>query len=185
MLDSFDAFSSGVETGGLFRTNEIKTLICYLLRRIDAPLSVEQLREILVSEGIANYFDVSESIAELMRTGNVTSDFVGQDEILHLTPGGQEALSELLQEIPKSVREQALSAALEAVTKARNAEQTRIDVEPCGSGFYVTFHISDGTDDLMRITLYAVDQQQVRKMKDNFLKDPVHVYSGILASFIV
>ena len=184
-MDTFDAFSSGVETGGLFHTNEIKTLICYLLRKIDAPLSIGQIREVLVSEGIANYFDVSESVTELLRTGNITSDFSDGDEFLHLTPRGQEALGELIREIPLSVREKALSAALESVAKARNAEQIKIDVEPSGSGFLVTFHISAADEDLMRISLYAADQTQVRKMKDNFLKDPVRIYSGILASFIV
>lgn len=184
-MESFDAFSSGVETGGLFHTNEIKILICYLLRKIDAPLSSEQIREVLVSEGIANYFDVSESVSELLRNGNITADFSDRDERLCLTPRGTEALGELVREIPLSVRERALSAALESVAKARNAEQTKIEVEPIGSGFMVTFHIADASEDLMRISLYAADQNQVRKMKDNFLKDPVRIYSGILASFIV
>ncbi|MBQ7543095.1 MAG: DUF4364 family protein [Clostridia bacterium] len=184
-MDTFDAFTSGVETGGLFHTDEIKTLVCYLLQKIDAPLSVEQVRQILVSQGLANYFDVSESVSELLRTGNVTSDFSEQEEVLHLTATGREALGELLGEIPRTVREKALSAALEAVAKAHNARQTQIEVEPCGSGYHVTFHIADGGEDLMRITLYAVDMIQVNKMKDAFLKDPVRIYSGILASFIV
>lgn len=184
-MEPFDAFTSGVESGGLFHTNEIKTLICFLLRKIDAELSVEQIREILVSEGIANYFDVSESMSDLLRTGNITSDFSGQDEILQLTLRGQQALGELIGEIPKSVREKALSAALISVAKKKNAQDTKIEVEPCGSGYYVTFHIANADDDLMRITLYAADRQQVERMKDNFLTDPVRIYSGILASFII
>ena len=36
----------------------------------------------------------------------------------------------------------------------------------------------------MSVTLYAADMAQVTRMKDNFLKDPVRIYSGILASFI-
>ncbi len=185
-MEQYDAFSTGVETGGLFHTDEIKTLICYLLRKVDQPLSSEQIRQTLVSQGLANYFDVSESISELLRAGNVTADFDdGEEEQLHLTPIGETASMELLRDIPRSVREQALSAALEAVAKVRNAEQTKIDVEPCGSGFNVTFRVADREEDLMRITLYAADRAQVERMKDNFLKDPVRIYSGILASFIV
>ena len=184
-MDTFDAFTSGVENGGLFHTDEIKTLVCYLLQKVDAPLSIEQVRQILVSQGIANYFDVSESVSELLKSGNVTSDFSEQEEILQLTALGREALSELSGEIPRTVREKALSAALETVTKAHNAEQTRIDVEPCGSGYHITFHIADGDEDLMCITLYAADMRQANRMKDAFLKDPVRIYSGILASFIV
>lgn len=185
-MEQYDAFSTGVETGGLYHTDEIKTLICYLLRKVDHPLSSEQIRETLVSQGLANYFDVSESISELLRAGNVTADYTeDNEEQLRLTPIGENAAMELLRDIPKSVREQALSAALEAVAKVRNAQQTKIDVEPCGSGFNVTFRVADREEDLMRITLYAADHAQVERMKDNFLKDPVRIYSGILASFIV
>lgn len=185
ILEQYDAFSAGVETGGLFHTDEIKTLICYLLRKVDMPLSSEQIRETLVAQGLANYFDVSESLSELMRSGIVTADYVGEQEQVRLTPIGENASMELLRDIPKSVREQALSAALEAVAKVRNAEQTKIEVEPCGTGFNVTFRVADHDEDLMCITLYAADHAQVERMKDNFLKDPVRIYSGILASFIV
>lgn len=184
-MEQYDAFSAGVETGGLYHTDEIKTLICYLLRMVEQPLSSEQIRQTLVSQGLANYFDVSESVSELQRAGIVTEDIVDGREQLHLTAIGENASTELLRSIPKSVREQALSALLEAAAKVRNAEQTKISVEPCGSGFNVTFCVADHDEDLMRITLYAADTAQVERMKDNFLKDPVRIYSGILASFIV
>ena len=184
-MEQYDAFSAGVETGGLFHIDEIKTLICYLLRKVDRPLSSEQIRETLVSQGLANYFDVSESVSDLLRTGIVTADYIDEQEVLHLTPIGENASMELLRDIPKSVREQALSAVLEALAKERNAQETKIDVEPCGSGYNVTFRVADNDEDLMRITLYAADTAQVERMKDNFLKDPVRIYSGILASFIV
>ena len=185
-MEQYDAFSTGVETGGLFHIDEIKTLICYLLRKVDTPLSSERIRQTLVSQGLANYFDVSESISDLLRAGNVTADFAeNEDEVLHLTPIGENASTELLRDIPKSVREKALSAVLESVAKDRNAQETKIDVAECGSGFNVTFRVADRDEDLMRITLYAADRAQVERMKDNFLKDPARIYSGILASFIV
>lgn len=184
-MDQYDAFSSGVEVGGLFHTDEIKTLICYLLKKVEQPLSSEQIRQILVSQGIANYFDVSESISELLRAGIVTADFADEQEQLRMTEIGENASMELLRDIPKSVREQALSAVLEALAKVRNARDTKISVEPCGKGFNVSFCLADSEEDLMRITLYAADNEQVERMKDNFLRDPVRIYSGILASFIV
>ena len=152
---------------------------------MDQPLSSEQIRQTLVAQGLANYFDVSESVSELLRAGIVTADYVDEQEQLRMTAIGADYSMELLRDIPKSVREQALSAVLEAIAKVRNAEQTKIDVEPCGSGFNVTFRMADHDEDLMCITLYAADKEQVERMQDNFLKDPVRIYSGILASFIV
>ena len=56
-MELYDAFSAGVETGGLINTTQIRALICYLIRNLDYPLSGEQIREVLQEQEIANYFD--------------------------------------------------------------------------------------------------------------------------------
>ena len=39
----FDAFTGGVEPGGLRTKNQIRILICYLLSSVDAPLSRQDI----------------------------------------------------------------------------------------------------------------------------------------------
>ena len=184
-MEQYDAFSAGVESGGLIETTQIKALICYMLRKLDDPLSGEQIREILLSQGIANYFDVSEALSDLLRTGNITEDFLEEREVLRLTQIGMDASRELTGNIPLSVREKALAAAVQVQTISRNARQTKIDVTPSGSGFEVSFRVLAQEESLMKLSVYAADMQQVNRMKENFLKDPVKVYSGILAALIV
>ena len=184
-MELYDAFSAGVETGGLINTTQIRALICYLIRNLDYPLSGEQIREVLQEQEIANYFDVSESLTELLRSGIITAEYNETEEELYLTKTGEEAVRELTHEIPKTIREKALSAALEMAAKARNAKQNDILIEPSGSGYNVTFFVGDHDDLLMRLTVYAADMQQANRMKNNFIKDPVQIYSQILASLIV
>lgn len=185
-MEQYDAFSAGVESGGLINTTQIRALICYMIRKLDRPMSGEQLRAILQEEGIANYFDVSMALSDLVKTGIITIDYDEKgNEQLYLTEIGLGALNELVREVPKSVREKALTAGLQAITIARNAEQTKILVEPYGKGYNVTFSVGENDDVLMRLTVYAADQEQVSQMKNHFLKDPAKIYSGILASLIV
>ena len=185
-LEQYDAFSAGVESGGLINTTEIKALIGYLLRETGDSLSADSLRRILTEQGLANYFDVSEAIAELVRTGNVDQTLDGEQDMLTLTQRGRIAMHELEPDIPKSVREKAFAAALAETVHMRNIRQTHIDVEPSGEGFNVTFRIEKEVgDNLLRVRVYAADKQQVERMKMNFLRDPVKFYSGILASLLI
>ena len=185
-MEQYDAFSVGVEFGGLVDTSQIKSLIGYLLRETDAPLSADSLRRVLTEQGLANYFDVSEAIAELVRTGIVEQQIESDRDMLVLTQRGRIAMPELEKDVPKSVREKALAAMLLQTVRERNAQQTHIDVEPSGDGFQVTFRIDDTLgDSLLRVHVYAADLVQVERMKTNFLKDPAKFYSGILASLLV
>ena len=185
-MEGYDAFSAGVEFGGLVSTTQIKALIGYLLRELDAPLSADGLRRVLTEQGLANYFDVSEALSELVRTGNVTREPDGERDMLSLTQRGRIAVHELEPDIPKSVREKAFAAALAQTVRERNAQQTQINVESAGEGFNVTFRFGEAVgDSLLRVQVYAADQKQVERMKSNFLDDPAKFYSGILASLLI
>lgn len=51
----FDAFTGGVEPGGLRSKDEIRILICYLLTSVGAPLAKNDLIQIITENGLANY----------------------------------------------------------------------------------------------------------------------------------
>lgn len=185
-MEEYDAFYSGVESGGLVNTTEIRALICYLLMKLKYPISSESLREMLQEEGLANYFDVSMAISELIRNGNITMNYSENgSEQLFLTEAGQNVAWELSSVVPKSVREKALSAGLQAVNLERNSSGNDVSIVPCGDGYNVIFTVGTGEDELMRLSVYAADMMQANRMKENLNKDPVGIYSGILASLIV
>ena len=60
-MDGYDAFSAGVEPGGLRNRNEIKVLIAFLLKNTERGLSRRQLMEVIQREGLANYFEASQA----------------------------------------------------------------------------------------------------------------------------
>ncbi len=184
-MDIYDAFTAGVENGGLINTSEIKALVCFLLLKIDVPVSRELCREVLQEQGIANYFDVSEAIAELIRSGNVSTDFSDEDEVMYLTQIGKGAAELLVKDVPKSVREKAFVSLLDAVTRLRRERETDFEITQCGNGYNVSFKVKDRDDVLMSLSVYAADLNQANEFKDNFLKDPVKVYSGIISSLTV
>lgn len=184
-MEEYDAFHSGVEYGGLVNTAQIRALICYMLTKLD-PISGETLREVFQEHGFANYFDVSEAISELIRMGNISVDYTDDgEERLLLTESGNNVAWELSPTVPKVIREKALSAGLAAISKERHAKENDVQIVPCGDGFTVSISVRAQGDELMHLSVYAADLTQANRIKDNYLKDPVKIYSGILASLIL
>ena len=65
-----DALAAGVSRiGGLFSTADIRILICYIISSIGEPVPGRLLADILHYEGIANCFEVNDSIAALLKNG--------------------------------------------------------------------------------------------------------------------
>ena len=184
-MEMYDAFTAGVEAGGLINSSEIKSLICFLLLKIDSPVSRELCREVLQEQGIANYFDVSEAIADLIKSGNISTEFSDDDEVMYLTQIGKGAAELLVKDVPKTVREKAFSSLFDAVVRLRRERETNIEITPSGSGYNVSFTVSDKNDVLMSLSVYAADFNQANEFKSNFLNDPVKVYSGIISSLTI
>ena len=67
----FDALTGGVEPGGLRVKNDIRLLICYLLSSINAPLSKQDIVQIMQENSLANYFEVMDSLSEMIQKGTI------------------------------------------------------------------------------------------------------------------
>ena len=62
MQNDFDAFSQGVELGGLRSTTQIKLLINYVVANIKEPVNLNIIIEALQLHGLANYFEVTQAM---------------------------------------------------------------------------------------------------------------------------
>lgn len=174
----YESFSEGVELGGLRTKNEIKILIGYLLSRLDTPLTREQLDEIVCGEELANYFEMSQALSELVENGNV---YIKKNNELIITGTGRENSETLEHDIPYTVRERALNAAVRLQTRLRRERENKISIEQLEKGCNVTLGVVDGDDELMSVKLFVADYDQALSVKERFLEDPVKIYSNIVA----
>jgi len=181
-METYDAFSAGVEPGGLRNRNEIKLLICFLARALDKPLTKNQLNIVMQEHGLANYFEVNQALGELLKSGNITTKFDGDEEYLYLAERASSSVETLEEDLPKSVKEKALNSAVNLLTRERRERENNIEVEALENGYNVTFTLSDKGDLLMRLTIFAADIEQVNTIRKGFLDDPVRLYSGIIAA---
>ncbi len=185
IINDFDAFNEGIEPGGLRNKNEIKLLICYLLKTMDMPISRDQIGNIIQDQSIANYFETMDAISDLLMNGSITSDYIDEKEFLSITDLGRGACEVVEKDLPKTVREKAVKSALRFITLEKNERDNDVRIEPQGDGYNISFTMKDRDTVLMELSMFVGDSAQADKLKANFIEDPARVYSTILASLMV
>lgn len=185
-FDKFDAFDAGIALGGLRNCNEIRLLVCYLLKAIDKPIPRTLVVDAILNDGLANYFEINEAIAELLKGGNIDRDIVDGEEVLTVTARGRNSAELLETTLPKTVREKSVNAAIKLTTLAQNKRENEILTEKLPDGGYnVTFVLGSKGDELMRLTVFVADGMQLEVVKNNFLEDPVKLYSSIITALTI
>lgn len=174
-----DAFTGGVEPGGLWNKNDIRILLCYILSSVNTPLSRESIGEIVQGKSLANYFEVGDALDALLKQGNATLD---EDGLYSVTASGREIAASLDATLPLSVRDKALEAALRLVAEAKARRENQVELQKTDRGYEVTCHVSGGELELMSISLYVPDKAQAELVERNFYRDPEGVYRLLLAA---
>ncbi len=181
MHNEFDAFSQGVELGGLRSKTQIKLLINYVVANIKEPISSSIIIEALQLHGLANYFEVTQAIDDLIENGNLSE----ANGMLYITPKGLLSIDELSEELPNSVKETALADVMKLMLLEKRENENTVDIKKGENGYFVTFRVMHKDIPLMELTVYAADFEQAEQLKGNFLNDPAHVYSTVAASLFI
>lgn len=177
---NFDAFTGGVEPGGLRTKNEIRILICYLLTSIETPLAKKDLISIAAANGLANYFELADAIAEMTENGIITAS--GENgEFCSPTETARMISKQLDSELPPTVRRKALDAALGLLAKEKRERENHVEITREGRGYRIVCHISGGKTDMMNFSLSVPDLAQANVVKENFQRSPETVYRMMLA----
>lgn len=179
--NEFDAFAEGVEPGGLRNRTQIKILITFIVSRIREPLKDTMIIEALQVHGLANYFEATQALDELFDNGILTTS----EGLVYITPKGSLSVDELSQELPRSVKETALSDALNLQILEKRESENTVEIKKTESGYFVTCRVIHKGENLMELTVYAADYEQSEQIKRKFLKDPSYVYSTVITSLYI
>lgn len=175
-----DAVSAGVSPiGGLFNTTEIRILICYLLSTIGEPVPGNLLANTLHYEGIANCFEVNDSIAFLCKKGHI--DLIDEaDDTYLITESGRDIAETLKTSLSLTVKDRAYNAAIKMFSRFRNAKETDISISREGNRTFITCAAIDMGEPFMSVKLMVTDEEQAIHIKEKFLTNPSKIYSTLI-----
>ena len=80
----FDAFTAGIEDGGLRSSSSIAILACYIIARSEEKLTKKNVVDALVEGKIANYFEITSAISKMIILLRVRTDIYLSQANAHL-----------------------------------------------------------------------------------------------------
>lgn len=157
-----------------------KVLLCYLLKKLERPVTPDQLYEIAVTSGIVNYFYYAGAVDELVK--NETILLEEQDGVLVyvLAPKGIYTIDELKQYAPKSFRDRLFAEALRYFARLRREREVKISYTEAGNGYYIECRILDIGEDLLQLKLFAPDLEQAELIGEKIMANPTDFYGKII-----
>lgn len=178
-----DAFPVDDTTGGIRSTEKIRIIICYILKNIGTPLTRDYIQSALYDNGIANYFEISQAIDNLIDVGAVDCN----DNILTLNDKGRQIARDLKDELSLYIKNKAIRAVQLTLIYERRKKENEISISKVGENKYrldITLLSgvadSENKDELMNVSVYVSDSFQAETMKTTFLNNPVRLYQKII-----
>lgn len=173
-----NAFTAGVKPGGLTTSTEIRILLCYLVKCVATPLSQSEIETALVGEELVNYFELADNLAELCGKG-MLQEHNGRYSLL---PAGHEIANNLADDLPRSVKEAAVRAAVLAQQFARKEAQHKAEIVKNETGYTVNCKIEDIGSVIFSFSLYMPDAQSAELVKTRFIESGADIFKLMLAS---
>lgn len=158
----------------------VKIMLCYILDRINKPVTEEQLYEIVVNSDIINYFYYAGAITELIETGSITKSEKDGQTYIELNKKGKYGSEYFKEYIPEHFHKRLLRSAYSLFSKIKRENETDISIKEISNGYEVNCTIKDVSFDLMKISLYAPDEEQANAIKEKILLSPAKFYQNVI-----
>jgi hypothetical protein len=179
----YNAFTGGVEPGGLRNVTEIRLIVCYILSKANGMITKENILFILQKDGIANYFEINTAITELIKNNHLETKIVDDIEYYFITELGKTAVKTLQSSLPFSIKEKTAAATLELLARLKKEKENIVKIEKFNNGYYVTCDIFDGTNVLLSTKLYVTDKDQANLVKEEFINNAEIIYKAIMTLY--
>ncbi len=137
------------------------------------------LADTLHYEGIANCFEVNDSIAHLVKNGqlNVVNE---KEDTYIITKSGKYVAETLKTTLSLTVKQRAYDAAYKMLVRFKNAKETDIKISREGDRTFITCTAMDGEAPFMSVKLLVCDEDHALHIKEKFLQNPSEIFSNLI-----
>ena len=175
---SFDTFDEGINPGGMRSKNEIRILICYLIKSVKAPVSKELILESLQKDGLANYFEASACFDDLVKNRHIT---VNVNNKYTLTEDGRMIATQLEDSLAYTVKEKAFHCVMMLLEKEKTERENKVEIVKNERGYNVKCSITSEELTILSLEFYVPDYEQAKLVKKNFRKNPELLYKTTIS----
>ncbi len=155
---------------------DIKILILFVLRRLPAPVDPETLLELCQVDGGIGYFDYSDCISDLLKSGHMEETEDG----FRITEKGARNAETVDNSLPYSVRARAMKRIAPVEERMRRQAMITARHTIDEKGCMVELAVADGKGEMIHLHLLCSGEEQAKKMEKRFRKDAENYYQKIV-----
>lgn len=168
------------ELGGLYEIADVKGLILFLLREADCVLEEARLTDVLMEDGLVEYFDYKQAIEQLLLTGLIDIASMEETGSYRITPQGREIVAEFEKKIPYNVRTKTLDALKRNLRRQKEDDQIFTEISPSPSGYSVCCNVREGGETMLSYEVLVPDQRTAYYAAERFRANPSLYYQKIM-----
>ena len=160
---------------------DLKLLVLYIMNRVAAPISFNQLFELALCDEGVDYFSLTQAVNHLVETEHLCP----VDERYSITEKGRHNCRICEETLPFSVRRRCDENLLSVNDQLRRESQVRGCVLPREDGtFTVSLSLDDDAGSLLKLELLSPSEEQANQLVSRFKLHPEQVYNSIVGTLL-
>ena len=161
---------------------EIKFLILYITARVIEPIPFDTVWDLAMCDEGVDYFDFSECLADLVKTGHLT---LSADGLYAITDKGLRNSQICESSLPYSVRLRCDKNLSACNRHLRRKSQVKASTEKRPNGTYtVRLELSDDMGSVMDLRLAIPREDMAAMLTERFRKSPERLYGEIMRALM-
>ncbi|QHQ59890.1 DUF4364 family protein [Anaerocolumna sedimenticola] len=162
-----------------------KLIILFLLDKVDFPLTNAQISNFILEKDYTNYFNIQQSIAELLEAEFVTVETVGHSSHYRITDSGRETLSFFGNMISSAIQSDILDYLRKNKYTLRDEVSTLSEFYEAKKGEYmVHLRVVEKEDSIIDLTIAVPTKEDASKICDNWRTRSQQVYAYVLSNLL-
>lgn len=156
---------------------DIKLLILYLTSRLAAPVDFSTLTDLAMCDDGVDYFQYAEAVSELIASGHLEQN----DDLYAITEKGRRNISAGESSLSGVIRKRCDQRLAPLNNAIQRKAQIKAAVEESENGGHlVRLSLSDDSDTIFTLSLWAPSRETGEKIAGEFRAHPERIYNGIL-----
>lgn len=161
---------------------EIKFLILYIASRLEEAVSFDTILELSMCDDGVDYFDFSECLADLVKTGHLS---LGDGGLYAITEKGMRNSQICETSLPYSIRLHCDQSVDACNRKLRRKSQVKASYDKRSNGTYtVNLSLDDDVGSVLNLQLMVVREDMARMLTQRFREEPEKLYGDIVNTLI-
>jgi DNA-binding PadR family transcriptional regulator len=162
-----------------------KLIILFLLDKVDFPLTNAQISNFILEKDYTNYFNIQQSISELIEAEFVTVETIGHSSHYRITDSGRETLSFFGYMISTAIQSDILEYLKSNKYSLRDEVSTLSEYYEAKKGEYmVRLRVVEKEESIIDLNIAVPTKEDAVRVCDNWRTQSQQIYAYVLSNLL-